>query len=67
MVRPFVLLAALAAAVSLVPAHAAPDLPVKLVREPGWCSAPYYEIGWVGVDGARWRICTRNPAVDPPR
>lgn len=63
MVRFLVALAALTATVSVAPAGAAPELPVKLVAEPGYCSPPYYEVGWVGVDGARWRVCQRNPLL----
>lgn len=55
-----------AALLAAVPADAAPQLPVKLVAEPGSCQAPYYEIGWVGVEGARWRVCQRNPLLERP-
>jgi hypothetical protein len=65
------LVAAAAVAASLaaplaVPAVAAPETPVKLVHEPGSCPANYYDIGWVGVEGARWRICERKPLLERP-
>ena len=69
MTRTLVGLAALAAVLGVVPAHAAPpgvpQSPVKLIAEPGSCPSGYYELGYIGPEGARWKICQRHPIIDP--
>lgn len=64
MTRRLVSVALAVAAFGSVPATAAPVQPVKLVAEPGSCQPPYYEVGWVGVEGARWRVCQRHPLLE---
>lgn len=47
------------AALGSVSAQAAPPYksPVVLVAEPGSCPSGTHDIGYVGPEGARWRIC----------
>jgi hypothetical protein len=62
------LLAAAALAVAFVPvaAQAAPEYPVVLVAEPGSCPPGYQDLGYVGPEGTRWRICDHGPYECPP-
>lgn len=64
MIRTLVAVAAVAAALGAVPAQAARNLPVELVAEPGSCRQGYHDIGYVGLEGTRWRICQQHP-IDP--